>query len=62
MGTMMLMLTHLVGKISMGKGASGTIQRLAVQVSPRFPSVQIYCDWRNDEIGEKVLEILNFAL
>ena len=36
--------THLVGKISMGKGASATIQRLAIQVSSGFPSVQLCGD------------------
>ena len=36
--------TDLVGKISMGKGASATIQRLAIQVSSGFPSVQLCGD------------------
>ena len=66
MGTMMLMLTHLVGKISMGKGASATIQRLAIQVSSGFPSVQLEGDCDNDEIGDlchhnhPVIEILPY--
>ena len=42
----------LVGKIGVGKGASATIQRLAIQVSPGFPSVQLDGDCGNDEIGD----------
>ena len=59
MGTTMLMsTTDLVGKIGVGKGASATIQRLAIQVSSGFPSVQFDCGCSNYEIGEKVFDDL----